>query len=205
MGHHKSKLSPEELTAIVNSTEFTEAEIRQWYKSFLKDCPSGILSKKEFKRYCSGFFSSGDPTDYAERAFSFDTNQNGTIDFREFMCALSVTARGTFDQKLKWAFRMYDRDNDGHVTKSEMEEMIKAIYKLIGDRRIQEVLPNRLTAQQRADQIFSKMDKDGDENITLEEFKIAVSQDPSLVLLFQDEKETPSNEEPKIKEEPGAM
>ncbi|XP_076807728.1 hippocalcin-like protein 4 isoform X2 [Clavelina lepadiformis] len=186
MGHHKSKLSPEELTAIVNSTEFTEAEIRQWYKSFLKDCPSGILSKKEFKR-------------------SFDTNQNGTIDFREFMCALSVTARGTFDQKLKWAFRMYDRDNDGHVTKSEMEEMIKAIYKLIGDRRIQEVLPNRLTAQQRADQIFSKMDKDGDENITLEEFKIAVSQDPSLVLLFQDEKETPSNEEPKIKEESGAM
>ena len=41
-----------------------------------------------------------------------------------------------------------------------------------------------LTAQDRVDQVFSKMDKDGDQQITLEEFTILANQDPSLVTLF---------------------
>ena len=69
MGTHKSKLSPKELSEIVNSTDFTEREIRAWYKSFLRDCPSGCLTLDEFKKYCTGFFVSGDSTEYAERAF----------------------------------------------------------------------------------------------------------------------------------------
>lgn len=69
MGHQKSKLSPTELTAILNKTDFNESEIRSWYKSFLKECPGGTLTLEQFKSYCIGFFAPNSSSEYAEHAF----------------------------------------------------------------------------------------------------------------------------------------
>lgn len=181
MGNRKTKLKKEELDELMEGTSFTQEEIEDWYKGFMKSCPSGLVSTTDFEDMYSDFFE-GDASEFANHVFrTFDSDKSGFIDFKEFMYSLSVTSRGNLEEKLEWAFKIYDVDGDGFVTKYEMESIIRSVYKMYTDGR----LGKKETPEQRTARIFEKFDLNKDGKLTMEEFKTGARSDPFLVLMMQ--------------------
>jgi hypothetical protein len=68
----------------------------------MKDCPSGYLVKEEFRRIFQQFFPMGDPTEFSDYIFNiFDVDNSGQVNFKKFICAVSITSRGRLEEKLK--------------------------------------------------------------------------------------------------------
>lgn len=179
MGKKNSKLKKEVVNQLVNETYFTEKEIRQWYKGFVKDCPSGHLTEQGFLRIYKLFFPRGDPSKFTSLIFRvFDENKDGAIEFEEFIRALSVTSRGNVEEKLDWAFRLYDVDSDGFITRDEMYNIVDAIYQMLGNQAKDNA---EESPRERVDKIFEQLDKNHDNQLTLDEFKEGSKQDPKIV------------------------
>ncbi|GLH12940.1 Frequenin-1 [Gryllus bimaculatus] len=76
------------------------------------------------------------------------------------------------------AFRLYDVDNDGYITRDEMYNIVDAIYQMVGQQPTAE---DDNTPQKRVDKIFDQMDKNHDDRLTLEEFREGSKADPRIV------------------------
>lgn len=84
------------------------------------------MTKDQFIKVYKDFFPSGSAEGFCEHVFrTFDTDNSGFIDFKEFLLAINVTSSGTPEQKLEWAFRMYDIDGNGTIDEKEMIKIIE--------------------------------------------------------------------------------
>jgi Ca2+-binding EF-hand superfamily protein len=61
----------------------------------------------------------------------FDSNCDGVIDFREFIVAISITSRGSMSDKIEWAFKLYDIDEDNRISMEDMKIVISAFYDMV--------------------------------------------------------------------------
>jgi len=61
----------------------------------------------------------------ARQAFRlFDRDKNGSIDFKEFCCALSIICLGSTNEKLRFTFDLFDIDRDSYLSKKEQSQLV---------------------------------------------------------------------------------
>ena len=174
-------LSGENLEFLKSYTSYDEDTIKEMHKSFIIDCPTGQLTPDKFIDLYKMFVWRGNAEQYCEHVFrAFDTDQNGVIDFEEFLLAMYVTSARTAEEKLTWAFRMYDVDGNGVIDPEEMVKVVQAIYGMLREDGTEPMS----TVDERARKIFHRMDENGDGQLTEEEFLRGCLEDDDLSKLL---------------------
>ena len=108
----------------------------KYFSGFIEDCPSGKLHKKKALKMYKMILPEKNAIVFVNHIFRiFDKDNNGYIDFKvrilykiswynikylyhllkEFMIATDMTTGGSVEERLRWAFKMYDQDGSGEV------------------------------------------------------------------------------------------
>ncbi|KAH6892072.1 hypothetical protein B0T10DRAFT_559671 [Thelonectria olida] len=103
----------------------------------------------------------------------FDEDGGGDVDFQEFVTGLSAfSAKGNKEQKLQFAFKVYDIDRDGYISNGELFIVLKMMVgSNLKDQQLQQIV----------DKTIMEADLDKDGKISFEEFtKMVENTDVSM-------------------------
>jgi serine/threonine-protein phosphatase 2B regulatory subunit len=157
------------LDAFARDNNLKPESIKKAYKRFCatdKD-KSGLIDYTEFCEILQV-----DPSPQTEEVFRlFDYDRTGQIDGREFLIGVSNFTGASKEDKLKFAFIIFDEDNNGVITKAELTKILKANHMANTDAEV----------QRKADTIIAQADKDGDGVITFDEFVVVSKKFPNIL------------------------
>ncbi|KAL2268560.1 hypothetical protein VTJ83DRAFT_3406 [Remersonia thermophila] len=153
------------LDNIVQGSNFDREEVDRLRKRFMKldKDNSGTIEREEFLSLPQ---ISSNPL--ATRMIAiFDEDGGGDVDFQEFVSGLSAfSSKGNKEQKLRFAFKVYDIDRDGYISNGELFIVLKM---MVGNNLKDQQL------QQIVDKTIMEADLDGDGKISFEEFATMVA------------------------------
>eukprot|EP00455_Lapot_gusevi_P028539 TRINITY_DN3048_c0_g1_i5.p1 TRINITY_DN3048_c0_g1~~TRINITY_DN3048_c0_g1_i5.p1 ORF type:complete len:292 (+),score=63.80 TRINITY_DN3048_c0_g1_i5:100-975(+) len=101
----------------------------------------------------------------------FDYDNTGLIDFREFALALLNFLSTSKDQKIRFAFLMFDTDHNGFLSDIELISVLKATYLACRDDQV----------RVKAEAISRQADTDHDGQISFDEFLNITKKFPNLL------------------------
>nr|XP_061811227.1 guanylyl cyclase-activating protein 2-like [Nerophis lumbriciformis] len=164
-----------------HSEEMDLAQIQELCIIFMKECPSGALHLHEFKRIFGVLNTSAEESLFIETIFhSFDTNKDNALDFLEYVAALHLILRGNLEDRLKWSFKMYDKDGNGKLDRQEVKRIIRILYKIKLQTTDVDLTPSEI-----CDRIFDLVDQNSDGQISLSEFMEGAQKDEWVMNLFK--------------------
>ncbi|KAF2879215.1 hypothetical protein ILUMI_26970 [Ignelater luminosus] len=102
----------------------------------------------------------------------------------DLLVTLSTLLRGSVYERLRWAFKLYDINGDGCISRGELSEIVTAIHDLIGRRTHHHGEDERKTREQ-VDRVFRKLDLNQDGVITIEEFMESCLKDDMITRSLQ--------------------
>ena len=144
-------------------------EVKKAFEAFVSEHPNGKMKPADFKKMMTAAMPKKDAGKMEKHVFRiYDSNNDGYIDFVEFMLIFHIMSDGTPEEVLEKIFRVFDVNSDGTINKKEMQRLIKDMYGLIKADD-----PEAESKDLMAKSAFAEMDKDADGKITCSEFTTA--------------------------------
>ncbi|KAI7728176.1 hypothetical protein M8C21_013192, partial [Ambrosia artemisiifolia] len=179
VAHNKRPVKPvhtfDDVTRLAISVNEVEALRELFNKLSSSIIDDGLIHKEELQLALLN--SAGGENLFLNKVFDlFDEKQNGVIEFEEFVHVLGIFhPNAPMEQKIDFAFRLYDLRKTGYIEREEVQEMIVATLKETGMHLSDEVL------EEIIDNTFADADADMDGRINNEEWKNFVIQRPQLL------------------------
>ena len=182
MGSLLGKLSKEDIAFLKLHTNCDEKTIKKLYKEFKKKSRKGKMSPALFyEMYQKLCPNDKNARDFCNHVFrTFDADNNGYVSFKEFLLALNVNSCGNPEDKLKWAFKLYDINGDGVINRCEMIIIIESMFEMLDDV----AMKRKNYAKERAKEVFTKLDTNNDLRLSKDEFVSGCLEDDELTKLL---------------------
>lgn len=130
--------------------------LKEAFKLFDSD-GDGVITKEELGAIMNSLGHNATPTEIEDLINDIDLDQSGTLDLDEFIKMMTMVAKpANFEEEMRSAFKVFDKDGSGTISKDEMAQVMK----LFGDSLTNEDL----------DVMLREVDKNGDGTIDYEEF-----------------------------------
>ena len=165
----KPVLREEDIAALSKSSGLDETQVRESFDAFIAEHPNGKMKPKDFREMMSKALPKKDASKMEKHVFRiYDANNDGYIDFTEFMLIFFIMSDGAPEEVLTKIFRVFDVNSDGTITQKEMTKLIKDMYGLLKSED-----PNLAAKGLIAKSAFAEMDKDQDGKVSTNEFVAA--------------------------------
>ena len=162
----KPVLRDEDITALSISSGLDEAQVKESFNAFVAEHPNGKMKPKDFREMMAKAVPTKDASKMEKHVFRiYDANNDGVIDFTEFMLIFFIMSEGAPEEVLTKIFRVFDVNSDGTISKKEMNKLIKDMYGLLKTED-----PNIAAKKLVAKTAFAEMDKDKDGKVSQAEF-----------------------------------
>eukprot|EP00092_Neocalanus_flemingeri_P081649 GFUD01102035.1.p1 GENE.GFUD01102035.1~~GFUD01102035.1.p1 ORF type:complete len:196 (-),score=66.16 GFUD01102035.1:186-773(-) len=162
----KPVLREEDIAALSKSSGLDEAQVKESFNAFVAEHPTGKMKPKDFREMMAKALPKKDASKMEKHVFRiYDSNNDGVIDFTEFMLIFFIMSEGAPEEVLTKIFRVFDVNSDGTITQKEMTKLIKDMYGLL-----QSEDPNLAAKDLIAKSAFAEMDKDQDGKVSITEF-----------------------------------
>merc|ERR1712083_734748 len=143
-------------TMVDQLTEEQIAEFKEAFSLFDRD-GDGTITTKELGTVMKSLGQNPNEQELEEMINEVDLDQNGTINFEEFLGMMAAKMKNTdSDEELREAFKVFDEDGNGYINLSELRQVMTNLGEKLSEEEVE--------------MMIKEADIDGDGLVNYEEF-----------------------------------
>lgn len=139
---------------------------------------SSCISRQQFTTVFDTAFGMADNVMLGRIFSALDTGATSYVTMETWVQMMSLFLRGTFEEKVKYCFRVYDIQGDGMIRRDHMMLLLRSAFVKAQDEEVEEAVKDLV------DIILHRMDVDRDGSISFEDYSETVRKAPEMLECF---------------------